>query len=374
MKTVYLDNAATTFIKPNCVIRDLNFCLKKYCGNPGRSSHKLSLMASEAIYSVREKVADLLHVNTPENVVFTYNATYALNIAIKSFVTEKCHIITSDFEHNSVIRPLEGLKNRLGIEYSIIDGCSNILTSLKHLTRADTKGIICSIASNVVGETLPLQVLSDYARDNSLFLIIDASQAIGHFDIDLSKTPCDALCAPGHKSLFGIQGSGFVWFKDSNRRETIIEGGSGSESANINMPLLLPEGYEAGTLSTPAIVSLGSGVDFISKVGIGAINERLTLLTSNLYDRLSSLKNLTVYKPGNGLVSFNISSMSSSLVASMLDKDGICVRGGLHCAPSVHTKLGTMNQGAVRASFSYLNRRSDVDKLYSAIRDILSVI
>lgn len=374
MKTVYLDNAATTFIKPNCVIRDLNFCLKKYCGNPGRSSHKLSLMASEAIYSVREKVADLLHVNTPENVVFTYNATYALNIAIKSFVTEKCHIITSDFEHNSVIRPLEGLKNRLGIEYSIIDGCSNILTSLKHLTRADTKGIICSIASNVVGETLPLQVLSDYARDNSLFLIIDASQAIGHFDIDLSKTPCDALCAPGHKSLFGIQGSGFVWFKDSNRRETIIEGGSGSESANINMPLLLPEGYEAGTLSTPAIVSLGSGVDFISKVDIGAINERLNLLTSNLYDRLSSLKNLTVYKPGNGLVSFNISSMSSSLVASMLDKDGICVRGGLHCAPSVHTKLGTMNQGAVRASFSYLNRRSDVDKLYSAIRDILSVI
>ena len=374
MKTVYLDNAATTFIKPNCVIRDLNFCLKKYCGNPGRSSHKLSLMASEAIYSVREKVADLLYVNTPENVVFTYNATYALNIAIKSFVTEKCHIITSDFEHNSVIRPLEGLKNRLGIEYSIIDGCSNILTSLKHLTRADTKGIICSIASNVVGETLPLQVLSDYARDNSLFLIIDASQAIGHFDIDLSKTPCDALCAPGHKSLFGIQGSGFVWFKDSNRRETIIEGGSGSESANINMPLLLPEGYEAGTLSTPAIVSLGSGVDFISKVGIGAINERLSLLTSNLYDRLSSLKNVTVYRPGNGLVSFNISSMSSSLVASMLDRDGICVRGGLHCAPSVHTKLGTMNQGAVRASLSYLNQRSDVDKLYSAIRDILSVI
>ena len=374
MKTVYLDNAATTFIKPSCVIRDLNFCLKKYCGNPGRSSHKLSLMASEAIYSVREKVADLLHVNTPENVVFTYNATYALNIAIKSFVTEKCHIITSDFEHNSVIRPLESLKNRFDIEYSTIDTDCDLLTSLRQITRADTKGIICSIASNVIGETLPLRVLSDYAKDNSLFLIIDASQAIGHFDIDLSKTPCDALCAPGHKSLFGIQGSGFVWFKDNNRRETIIEGGSGSESANINMPLLLPEGYEAGTLSTPAIVSLGSGIDFISKIGIGAINERLNLLTSNLYDRLSSLENITVYKPGNGLVSFNISSMSSSLVASMLDKDGICVRGGLHCAPSVHTKLGTMNQGAVRASFSYLNQISDVDKLYSSLREILSVI
>ena len=374
MKMIYLDNAATTFIKPSCVLRDLNFCLKKYCGNPGRSSHRLSIMASEAIYSTREKVADLLHVNTPENVVFTYNATYALNIAIKSFVTEKCHIITSDFEHNSVIRPLESLKKRLGVEYSTIDSTVDCATALKHATRDDTRGIICSIASNVIGETLSLQVLSDYARDNSLFLIIDASQAIGHYDINLSETPCDALCAPGHKSLFGIQGSGFVWFKDNQRKDTLIEGGSGSESANIYMPGLLPEGYEAGTLATPAIVSLGSGIDYISKVGIGEINHRLNSLTNALYDRLSNLNNITVYKVGNGLVSFNISSMSSSLVASMLDKDGICVRGGLHCAPSVHSRLGTMNQGAVRASFSYMNQKSDVDKLYNSVREILCVI
>ncbi len=368
MKTVYLDNAATTFIKPSCVIKDLNFCLKKYSGNPGRSSHRLSLMASEAIYSVREKIADLLHVNTPENVVFTYNATYALNIAIKSFVSEKCHIITSDFEHNSVIRPLESLKERFGIEYSTIDSSTDLATSLRQVTRGDTKGIICSIASNVVGETLPLRILSNYAKDNSLFLIIDASQAIGHFDINLSETPCDALCAPGHKSLFGIQGSGFVWFKDNTRRKTLIEGGSGSESANIHMPKLLPEGYEAGTLSTPAIVSLGSGIDYISKVGIDEINERLDLLTKDLYDRLSSLDRVTVYKPGNGLVSFNVSSMSSSLVASMLDKDGICVRGGLHCAPSIHRKLGTLEQGAVRVSLSYFNTKSELDKFYRVMK------
>jgi cysteine desulfurase family protein len=374
MKTVYLDNAATTFIKPRCVIKDLNFCLKKYCGNPGRSSHGLSIKAAEAIYSVREKIADLLHVTTPENVVFTYNATYALNIAIKAFVSEKCHIITSSFEHNSVIRPLESLKNELKIEYDKIDYDDDIIASLKRITRRDTKGIICSIASNVTGDGLPLRILSDYARDNSLFLIIDASQAIGHYDINLSETPCDALCAPGHKALFGIQGSGFVWFKDNTRRKTLIEGGSGSESANIYMPMLLPEGYEAGTLSTPAIVSLGSGIDYISKVGIDEIDRRLNYLTNDLYDKLSSLNNLTVYKSGNGLVSFNINGMSSSLLASMLDRDGICVRGGLHCAPSIHTLLETIEQGAVRASFSFLNTKTDSEKLYKALRDILFII
>ena len=212
---IYLDNAATTFPKPDCVIRDLNFCLKKYCGNPGRSSHTLSLKASEAIYSTREKIADLLHVENPENIVFTYNATYALNIAIKCFVKEKCHIITSDFEHNSVIRPLEGLKRRLGVEYSLIDSDGDILCSLRENARYDTRGIICSIASNLTGNKIDLKTLSDFANERSYFLIIDASQAIGHQDIDLSNTPCDALCAPGHKAMFGIQGAGFVYFKAS---------------------------------------------------------------------------------------------------------------------------------------------------------------
>lgn len=371
---IYLDNAATTFPKPDCVIRDLNFCLKKYCGNPGRSSHTLSLKASEAIYSTREKIADLLHVENPENIVFTYNATYALNIAIKCFVKEKCHIITSDFEHNSVIRPLEGLKRRLGVEYSLIDSDGDILCSLRENARYDTRGIICSIASNLTGNKIDLKTLSDFANERSYFLIIDASQAIGHQDIDLSKTPCDALCAPGHKAMFGIQGAGFVYFKDNKRRgEALIEGGSGSDSASILMPSLLPEAYEAGTLSTPAIVSLGSGVDFIKRIEIEQINRKLDGLTDTLYDRLSTLSEIRIYKPGNGLLSFNIDGVSSSRVASLLDNKGICVRGGLHCAPSIHRKLNTLEQGAVRVSFSYLNTPHDADALYKAIREIIKI-
>ncbi len=368
---IYLDNAATTFPKPDCVIRDLNFCLKRYCGNPGRSSHALSVKASEAIYNTREKLADLLNVNTPENIVFTYNATYALNMAIKTIVTEKCHILTSDFEHNSVIRPLEALKRRFGVEYSMIDSDSSLLCSLKEKMRPDTRGIVCSIASNVTGDTLPLSVLSDFAKEKGLFLIVDGSQAIGHTKIDLTETPCDAFCAPGHKALFGIQGSGFVYFKDTEAREGLIEGGSGSDSASIYMPHLLPEAYEAGTLSTPAIVSLGSGVNFISDVGIDEINHRLATLTDALNERLWGLDGVYIYKPGNGLLSFNIGSLSSSNVASILDKDGICLRGGLHCAPLVHRKLGTINRGAVRVSFSYMNTLSDVDKLYKSVRKIL---
>ena len=367
---IYLDNAATTFPKPSCVLREIDFCLKKYCGNPGRSSHTMSLKASEAIYLARERVADMLGVNTSEQIVFTYNATYALNIAIKSLITKKCHILTSDFEHNSVIRPLEKLKEKLDIEYTCFNTDSDITTSLTESMRPDTKGIVCSIASNVTGDTIPLSVLSDFARKNSLFLIIDASQALGHTEIDLSKTPCDALCGPGHKGLFGIQGSGFVYFKDKKRGESFIEGGSGSESGSPLMPLLLPDGYEAGTLSTPAIVSLSAGIKFIEDIGLERVNERLSVLTDKTYERLVGIKGITVYKKGTGIISFNLGELASSSAATMLDSKGICVRGGLHCAPSIHKKLGTSDRGALRVSFSYLNKMSDPDRLYIAIKSI----
>lgn len=371
---IYLDNAATTFPKPPSVISEINFCLEKYCGNPGRSSHFLSIRSSEAIYSTREKVADLLGVDTPEQIVFTYNATYALNIAIKTIVSEKCHILTSDFEHNSVIRPLESLSKRLGVEYTTFSADGDIYESLRTNLRKDTRAIICSIASNVTGNNIPLEILSNFAKEHALYLIIDASQAIGHIDIDLKKTPCDALCAPGHKGLFGIQGTGFVYFSEKRRRESFIEGGSGSESGSDTMPILLPEGYEAGTLATPSIVSLGAGIDFINEIGITEINKRLWTMTDMIYDRLDSIKGVTIYKPGCGIVSFNYKGMESSMLSSMLDRYGVCVRGGLHYAPSVHRKIGTISRGAVRASLSYLNSTNDVDSFYSAIRDITSKI
>lgn len=367
---IYFDNAATSFPKPGCVTSELNRCVKCYLGNPGRSSHRLSVRAAEEIYHAREVIADLLRVDTPECIVFTYNATHALNLAIKSFITSNCHILTSDFEHNSVIRPLEKLSKTLGISYSRFSAEGDLISNLMDKRQKNTKGIICSIASNVTGENLPLKILSDYAREEKLFLIIDASQAIGHVEINLKDTPCDALCAPGHKALFGIQGCGFAYFKDSQRREGLVEGGSGADSASPYMPQLLPEGYEAGTPGTPAIVTLGRGVRFIKDVGLSEIEEKLRLLTDKARERLEAIHSVKTFKSGVGILSFNFGDIPSSHISSMLDEKGICVRGGLHCAPSVHRRLGTLTQGAVRLSFSYLNNVKEIDGFYKALKSI----
>ncbi len=370
---IYLDNAATSFPKPELVINEVNSCIRKYCGNPGRSSHKLSIAAAEAIYSVREKVATHFCVNSPECVVFTYNATYALNIAIKTYVTKNCHVLISEFEHNSVVRPLEALKNKLQIDYSSFSSMGNIEENIRASLKANTTGIICSLQSNVFGYSMPLQLLSRVAKKYGLFLIVDASQAAGHRKINLTQTPCDVLCAPAHKALFGIQGCGIAIFHDNKRQDSFIEGGSGSESESLFMPMLLPEGYEAGTLSTPAIVSLGSGIDFIDKIGIENLAKKIELLSTDLIDRLMSIKGIVVYISGAGIVSFNYKNYPSSYIADLLDKDGICTRGGLHCAPMAHKFNATDNQGAVRASISYFNSKKCLDTLYTSMQRIASI-
>ena len=370
---IYLDNAATTYPKPRRVICEVNQCIKKYCGNPGRSSHDLSYKAAEKIYSVREKIAEHLNTDSPESVVFTYNATYALNLAIKTLVKENCHVLTTDYEHNSVIRPLEKLAKTRNIEYSDFDTDDNIESNILKELRSNTKALVCSLASNVIGATIDLEILSKVAKENGLFLIIDASQAIGHQKIDLKSSPCDVLCAPGHKSLFGIQGSGFAIFKGKYRDESFLEGGSGSDSENLEMPILLPEGYEAGTLATPSIISMGAGIDYINEIGIDEISNKIEWMCEYAKDALSCIRGVTIYECGNGLVSFNYKNIDSSTIATILNDEGICVRGGLHCAPTAHRKIGTIHQGTVRVSFSYLNNSSEIDRLYKVMKKFSSI-
>lgn len=371
---VYLDNAATTFPKPRQVVEALSECIKKYCGNPARSSHFLSQRSEEKVYEARERIAKILGVDRPEGVVFTYNATYAINLALKTFIIESCHVITSDIEHNAVIRPLEKLKRTLGIEYSTFSTDGDVESSIRSLLREDTKCIISTLCSNVTGKRVDIAILSKVARENNLILILDASQSIGHTDINLQNTPCDVLCAPAHKALFGIQGAGFAYFKEDRRRESFIEGGSGFDSIKVCMPELLPEGYEAGTLSTPAIVALSEGVKFVSDVGLSEIERRLKSLTDLLIDRLSDIPDIRIYPSEFGIVSFGYKGLSSSLIARELDKCGICSRAGLHCAPSVHLKLGTLDVGTVRLSLSYFNKARDIDTLYRAMKEIGSKI
>lgn len=367
---IYFDNGATTFPKPRSVILGVNSCLKKIGGNPSRSAHRLSVLASEEVYKSRECVCRFLGIPDPESIVFTYNATYALNMAIKTLVRHKCHIIVSDIEHNSVIRPLERLAATLGIEYSLYNSDLPLDDAILPLIKNDTELIISTAASNVSGKEIDIEQLSKIARSNSLRLIIDASQALGHRRVDISKIDCDALCAPAHKALFGIQGTGFAYFKNREREGDFIEGGSGSNSLDPQMPMLLPEGYEAGTLSTVGIVALRLGIEFLNEIGIDNIEYHLNKLRGITTDGLNDISGITVYPSYGGNVIFNFDGISSSQASTMLDKYGVCTRGGLHCAPSAHKKLGTIDTGTIRVSFSIMNTAHEVERFVDIVSDI----
>ena len=367
---IYLDNAATSFPKPRCVISEVNKYVRSRCGNPGRSSHRLAVLAAEEMYLAREEVANLFGVSDPERVVFTSNATHALNLAIKSQITDFCHVLCSDMEHNSVIRPLEKLSRDIGIEYSFFSLNGDLRKNLSSASRDNTEAIICTLASNVTGKRADLMALTQFARERGLKLILDASQLAGHEKIDLTKFPCTALCAPGHKGLLGFQGAGFVIFGDGVNGKTLMEGGSGYDSISRDMPIVLPERYEAGTLPTPSIVSLRAGIKYINSVGIDNISLHLDKLVNSCKNALSEIQGVTVYGAENATVCFSVDGIPSSELAASLDHLEICVRSGLHCAPSAHRLMGTLEQGAVRASFSIMNGRNDGKKLAEGIYKI----
>ena len=368
---IYLDNAATSFPKPASVIAATETCIKNYCANSGRSSHTLAVKTSEEIYMTREALSEFLTFDRPENICFTLNATYALNIAIKGLITESCHILISDVEHNAVLRPINSLKDTLDVSYSIFSTDGDIKENIKKLITPKTKAIISSLMSNVTGTEISLGILSSIAQEFGLLLIVDASQLIGHKKIDLKKNHVDALCAPGHKALFGIQGCGFAVFGNGAPYKTIIEGGSGNESLSLNMPKNLPEHFEAGTLPAPSIIALRSGIEYIQEYGLDNIEKHNEILTVNFTEMLSQIKRVEIFGKSNGIISFRVQNLSSGFVADKLNEYGIFVRGGLHCAPLAHKKCGTLDTGLVRLSLSIFNSNEDCEFLYKVLKKII---
>ena len=352
---IYLDNAATSFPKPRCVIDKLERCIKTAAGNPGRSSHAMSLAAAEEIYNTREILAAHFNFPYPENIVFTYNATYAINLALHAMLRSGDHVLISDLEHNAVMRPLEKMRRAVGIEYSCFPTNDDILRAIPARLRKNTRAIVSTLASNVNGKRIPLEILSHAAKNAGILLIVDASQAAGHDKIDLSSTPCDCLCAPAHKGLFGIQGAGFAIFSSSSSLEPLVVGGSGTNSKELTMPSFLPEMMEAGTPATPSIAALGEGVKFIDDIGLSTISQKEYTLTALSKSILQESRKIKVYDSYGGIVLFNILGVPESAVCRALDAKDICVRGGLHCAPQAHKVIGTEDSGAIRASFSYFN-------------------
>ena len=375
---IYLDNAATTFPKPEAVYNAMMDCMKNYCANPGRAGHKLAMKAAREIYDTRENIAKLFNIDNPMNIVFTNNATDSLNLAIKGVVNKGDHIITTSMEHNSVIRPIKALE-KVGVENTIVQcddqGFLNI-DDLEKAIKPNTKLIVTTHASNVCGTLIDIKSISEIANKHNILYLIDASQTVGVYDIDLKDIKADMLAAPGHKGLLGPQGTGILYIREGLNIDILKEGGTGSRSEDLFQPDLFPDKYESGTHNTPGIVGLNEGVKFIFKEGIDKIKEHEEELCKYMLERLEEVPNIIIYGPKDAnkrasVISINIGNMDSGEITFLLDSEyNIATRSGIHCAPLAHKTLGTLEQGAVRFSIGYFNTKEEIDKAVAALKEI----
>ncbi len=375
---IYLDNAATTFPKPEAVYDAVMDCMKNYCANPGRSGHKLAMKSAREIYDARENIAKLFNIDNPMNIVFTNNATDSLNLAIKGIVNSGDHIITTSMEHNSVIRPIKALE-KLGIENTIVqcdkDGFLDV-KDLKKAIKPNTKLIVTTHASNVCGTLIDIKTVSEIAKLHNILYLVDASQTAGVYNIDLKEVYADMLAAPGHKGLLGPQGTGILYIREGLNINILKEGGTGSKSEDLFQPDLFPDKYESGTHNTPGIAGLNEGVKFILKEGINKIKEHEEELCRYMLERLNEVPNIKIYgtKDANkraSVIAVNIGNMDSGEITFLLDNEyDIATRSGIHCAPLAHKTLGIFEQGAVRFSMGYFNTKEEIDKAIEALKEI----
>lgn len=374
---LYLDNAATTFPKPEAVTEAVARCMRNTCGNPGRGSHRLALAASEEIYTCREETAAFFGASGADRVIFTMNATHALNTAIKSVLRPGDHVLIGSMEHNSVWRPVARLADERFISYSVFSvrgSPEEILADIRRKIRKDTRALVCAHVSNIANAAVPVLEIGRFCRAAGLTFILDGAQSAGHLPINVEEMCIDMLCVPGHKGLYGPQGTGMI-VCGSNRMvsgKTLVEGGSGMHSLEPSMPDVLPERYEAGTLPTPAVAGLREGIRFVKQIGLPAIRKAEWKLWHTAYARLSEMPGIRLYDdtPGSVLL-FNVDGMPAANVGAALDSRGICVRSGYHCAPMAHYAMGTGENGAVRASFSVMNTPQDILRFVETLWDIV---
>ncbi len=377
---VYLDNAATSFPKPDSVNEEVIRCMRVYCGNPGRGSHALAMAAAEKIYECRKACAELFGFPHPDRVMFTMNATMALNTVIKGALKKGDHVLISDMEHNAVFRPIYKLAQQGIVTYDVFPTMPNdarrssfqICSAIARMVRPNTRMLICAHASNICSTTLPLAEIGAFCRRRSILFVVDAAQSAGHLPIDMERMQIDALCVPGHKGLLGPQGSGFFLLREGITLDTLIEGGSGLYSLEGSMPDDAPERYEAGTLPTPVIAGLLEGIREVRRLGISNIHERERGLNLHLQTQLERIGGVTVYAPQQhgSVLLFNKDGISSELLGRELNRYGFCVRAGYHCSALGHATLQTAQGGAVRVSPGIYNTKADMDAFAEAVETI----
>jgi len=361
---IYLDSAATTLQKPAGVGRAMVSAMGRMA-SPGRGGHQPAMLAAETAFACREAAARLFHVEDPENVVFTLNATHALNLAIKSVVKPGDTVVVSGYEHNAVTRPLAALGCQVQVARSGLFEPEALLTQFDRLIVPGVACVVCTHVSNVFGYILPVKEIAALCRQRGVSFILDASQSAGALSVHMDELECAFIAMPGHKGLYGPQGTGLLLCGEGWETGTLLEGGTGSLSARQEMPDFLPDRLEAGTHNIPGIAGLLEGIRFVAARGEENILRHEQGLTAQAVKGLSALPGVTVYaarRPEDqaGVVSFTLERLDCESVGEQLGRRGIAVRAGLHCAPYAHESAGTLERGTVRASFSAFNHPSDV--------------
>ncbi len=374
---IYLDNGATSFPKPKGMVAAMEECILKYCGNPGRSGHTMSMKTGEEVYHARRKIASLFNINDAERLVFTKNTTEALNMGIKGVLRPGDHVITTSMEHNSVLRPLKALEKQ-GVSQSVIradrEGLINV-SDIEKTIKSNTKLIVVTAASNVTGTKMPLFEIGKLARKRGILFMVDGAQGAGSMDLDVKKLNINLLAFPGHKGLLGPLGTGALYACPNTQLCHIMEGGTGTESKSRIQPREFPEGYESGTINAPAIIGLGYSAEFVDKIGVDVIGKYEEELICWLDERLDNMDFVKRYGPKasckTGISLINIKGVPAEEVTSVLSSEfGIAVRGGFHCAGLAHKTIGTWDEGAVRISVGPFNTLRDMEKISDAIWQI----
>lgn len=374
---IYLDNAATTMRKPDEVIEAVVSAFQSM-GNAGRGANDASLSASRIIYDAREKLCRLVGGENPRQIVFTNNSTESLNIALKGTLNPGDHVITTMMEHNSVLRPLYELEKN-GVRLSIVKADKKGMVSFDDIEkeiREDTRMIVCTNASNLTGNYVDIKTVGEIAKKHDLLFVVDASQTAGVFPIDVQDMKIDILCFTGHKGLLGPQGTGGMYVREGVNVRPLKTGGSGVQTFNKEHPKEMPTALEAGTLNGHGIAGLRAALDYLERTGIDEIRQREQNLMWMFYEGVKDIPNIKIYgdfstKNRCPIVTLNIGDYDSGEVSDALLMDyDISTRSGGHCAPLMHEALGTVEQGAVRFSFSHYNTEEEVETAIRAIREL----
>lgn len=374
---IYLDNAATTLHKPQQVIDAVVHAMQSM-GNCARGTHEEALDAARTVYDARVRLASLFGCPRVDHVAFTANSTEALNMAINGLIDPGDHVISTDLEHNSVLRPLYRLEAEHGAELSFVpaDKLGNVdYADFERLMKPNTRAVVCTNASNLTGTVLDIERIAKTAHSHGALVIVDASQTAGCWPIDMKKMGIDVLCFTGHKGLMGPQGTGGICVKEGIEIRPFKVGGSGIQSYSRTHPVEYPTRLEAGTLNGHGIAGLGAAAKFISETGVENIHAKERSLMLRFYEGVKNIEGVTVYgdftKDKTAIVALNIRDYESGEVSYELSQGyGIATRPGAHCAPRMHKALGTAEVGAVRFSFSFYNTEEEIDEAVRAVAEL----